>query len=185
MEKIDVTIKKVDVLPLVKHYIEELNLFSVFQRYIPKPPNCEVEPAQVLCVMLANIICAQKPLYKIEEWVSEYTDGLNRAGINASKYNDDRLGRETDRLYDADRKSMMTEISANAINVHSLETEKIHNDSTSVTFKGAYKNSEKSDGVRLTNGFNKDHRDFGIDFEKIGYTEERYRVFSKKGRHDL
>ncbi len=183
----DVTIKKVDVLPLVKHYIDALKLYPVFQKYIPKPPNCEIEPAQVLCTMLANIICAPKPLYKIEDWVSEYTDGLNEDHADASKYNDDRLGRESDRLYNADRKSMMTEVSANAIDVYSLETERIHNDSTSVTFKGAYEESDErdeSDGIRITHGFNKDHRPdckqivFGLNITEDGHVPLSYEIFN-------
>ena len=77
--------------------------------------------------------------------------------INASKYNDDRLGRCLDKLFEADRNSIMTELSGNAIRVHSLETNDVHNDSTSVTFTGEYEDVEAGD-VTLARGFNKDHR---------------------------
>lgn len=184
MEKMDVSIKKMDVLPLAKHYIDALKLYPIFQKHMPKPSNCDIEPAQVLCMMVANIVCESKPLYKVEDWASEYLDGLNEDHIIASKYNDDRLGRETDRLFNADRNSMMTEISANAIEVYSLELERIHNDSTSITFKGAYKGSDGSDGIHLTHGFNKDHRPdckqivFGLNITEDGHVPISYKIYN-------
>lgn len=151
--------KRIDMLPMVKHYISELGLYEIFKKYIPKRPNACMEPAQILCMMIVNIICAARPLYKVEEWLADYTDGMAEEGINASQYNDDRLGRSLDKLFSACRNSMMTELSANAIRVHALETDEIHNDSTSVTFTGEYENQPPST-VNLARGFNKDHRLF-------------------------
>jgi transposase len=149
--------KHIDVLPMVKHYISELGLYELFKRYIPKKPNAFMEPAQTLCMMIVNIICAPRPLYKVEDWLADYTDGMAEEGINASQYNDDRLGRDLDKLYNADRHSMMTEVSSNAIVVYSLETDDVHNDSTSVTFTGEYED-QPPETVNLARGFNKDHR---------------------------
>ncbi len=183
MEEIQVQVKKVDVMPLVKHYIEELNLYSIFQKHMPKSPNAEVEPAQVLCVLIMNILCAGKPLYQVEEWMAEYTDGITEEAINASQYNDDRLGRVTDVLYEKDRATMMTEISSNAIRVHELETNVVRNDSTSITFTGAYENQSEKETVRLTQGFNKDHRPdckqivFGLNVTDDGYVPLSYAIF--------
>jgi len=58
-------------MPLVKHYIDELNLYSIFQKHLPKTSTAGLEPAQALCMLIMNIICAGKPLYQIEEWVAE------------------------------------------------------------------------------------------------------------------
>ena len=62
-----------------------------------------------------------------------------------------------DLLFVADRASFLTELSAKAIVVHQLETETIHNDSTSVTFLGAYDAADPK-AVKITHGYNKDHR---------------------------
>ena len=51
----------------------------------------------------------------------------------------------------------MCELSSNAIDVYTLETCQVHNDSTSITFFGEYKN-EDPEAVKLKHGFNKDHR---------------------------
>jgi len=34
-----------------------------------------IKPAQVLCVMIMNIVVAAKPLYKMDEWLLDYLDG--------------------------------------------------------------------------------------------------------------
>ena len=142
MKEIVARAKKIDVLPMVKHYMDELDLFGLLQKYVPNPQNSTMEPAQVLCMMVLNIICASKPLYKVEEWLADYMDGLSEKPINAGSYNDDQLARKTDLLFNADRNSLMTELSSNAIRVHELETEQVHNDSTSITLLGEYAISE-------------------------------------------
>jgi transposase len=122
-----------------------------------KPKGCTVDPAQILSMMVANIVCASHPLYKVEQWAANYMDGLTEYSCNASIYNDDQLARKLDLLFKADRNSFMAELSSNAIDVYLLETTQIHNDSTSITFLGQYENDD-SNAVKLRHGFNKDHR---------------------------
>ena len=148
MEQINVITKKVDVFPMTKYYIDQLGVYDLFAKYVSKPNCCPVEPAQILSTLVCNIICASQPLYKIENWAANYMDGLTESGLNASDYNDDQLAKNLDRLFDADRSSLMTELSANAINVHQLETNQLHNDSTSITFAGEYRD-EDPEAVKL------------------------------------
>ena len=157
MDQMNAITKKVDVLPMVKFYMDQLGVYSLFAKYVQKPRGCHVDPAQILSIMVANIVCASQPLYKIEQWAADYMDGLTEYGLNASGYNDDQLAKNLDRLFKADRNSFMAELSANAIDAYLLEAKQIHNDSTSVTFLGEYKN-EDSEAVKLKHGFNKDHR---------------------------
>ena len=152
----DTKIKKVEILPLVKYYMEALSLSGLFEKYVPNK-GMEIAPAQVLGMMIMNILVAAKPLYRVEDWLQDYLDGVTEARCEAGKYNDDRLGRNLDRLFAADRTSFLAELSANAIHVHELETEEIHNDSTSVTLIGAYR-QEEPEAVKILHGYNKDHR---------------------------
>ena len=174
--------KQIDVLPMVKHYITELKLYEIFDRLMPQKSNEDMAPAQVLCMMVMNIICASRPLYRFSEWLSDYSDGMAEREVNASKYNDDRLGRCLDKLFETDRNSIMTELSGNAIQVHNLETHDIHNDSTSVTFTGEYEGVEAGD-VTLARGFNKDHRPdckqivFGLNITSDGNVPLSFDLF--------
>ena len=157
MDQIDVITKKVDVLPMVKYYMDQLGLYGLFAKYVPNPKRSPVDSAQILSILVANIVCASRPLYRVEQWATDYMDGLSEYGFNASIYNDDQLARKLDLLFEADRNSLMTELSSNAIAVYLLEKMQIHNDSTSITFFGQYEN-EESKAVKLKHGFNKDHR---------------------------
>lgn len=153
----NIKIKSVEILPLVKYYMDALGLARLFDRFVPNSNGAEIAPAQVLCLLVMNIMVSSKPLYRVEEWLHDYLDGVTEEPVEAAKYNDDRLGRSLDQLFAADRGSLQAALSAEAIRVHQLETNVIHNDSTSVTFLGAYETPD-AQAVTLTHGYNKDHR---------------------------
>ena len=182
MDQMNVITKKVDVLPMVKYYMDQLGVYDLFAKYVEKPKQCPVDPAQILSIMVANIVCASHPLYKVQQWATDYMDGLSEYGLNASNYNDDQLAKNLDRVFKADRNSFMAELSSNAIDVYLLETKQIHNDSTSITFLGKYEN-EDSEAVKLKHGFNKDHRPdckqivFGLNITADGNVPLSFELF--------
>ena len=51
----DAQIRNVNVYPLVKHYMEQLTLYSIFKQNIDIG-NSKVEPSEALCIMITNII---------------------------------------------------------------------------------------------------------------------------------
>jgi len=157
MNCIDSKIKLMSVKPMVNYYMDQLHLFELFAKHMPKTPKMHISPADALSMTVFNIITAPRPLYKVSEWAADYLDGIGEQPQKASKYNDDCLGRSLDRLYECDRKSLMSELTANAVKAHNLETDIIHNDSTTITFKGRYEN-QSPDGVQLLHGHNKDFR---------------------------
>ena len=67
MKQFETQFKQVDVLPMVKHYMDELDLFNLFKKYVPAAPDCLADHAESLCVLTANIICDNQPLYKVKE----------------------------------------------------------------------------------------------------------------------
>jgi transposase len=190
MEQFEARFRQIDVLPMVKHFMDELDLFSLFKKYVPAAPDCLADHAESLCVLTANIICENKPLYKVKEWLSKYSDGFVNEPIEAGLFNDDRLGRGLSALFDADRHSLMTEVSGNAIRVHKLLTNQIHNDTTSVTFIGEYKNPDP-DAVKLKYGHNKDFRPdckqivFGLNITSDGHVPLSYKLFDGNTTDDI
>ncbi|MBI9090832.1 MAG: DUF4277 domain-containing protein [Desulfobacterium sp.] len=99
---ISLATKQLGVMPMVKHYISELKLHHIFGKHIPMKPNEKLEPAQGLSMMLLNLVCASRPLYRVYEWLTDYTDGIAEKDIYAAQYNDDRLGRNLDKLFAAE-----------------------------------------------------------------------------------
>jgi len=190
MKQFETRFKQVDVLPMVKHFMDALDLFSLFKKYVPAAPDSLADHAESLCILTANIVCDNKPLYKVKEWLSNYSDGIVDEPIEANLFNDDRLARALSALFHADRHSLMTEVSSNAISVHSLLTDEIHNDSTSVTFIGNYKNPDP-DAVKLKHGHNKDFRPdckqivFGLNITSDGHVPLSYKLFDGNTNDDL
>ena len=190
MEQFETRFKQVDVLPMVKHFMDELNLFNIFTKYVSTAAGNLASPAQSLCILTANIICDNKPLYKVQEWLAKYCDGLAADPVEASLFNDDRLAKALSALFHSDRHSLMTEVSGKAIAVHKLLTSEIHNDSTTVTFIGKY-DTPDSEAVKLKHGHNKDFRPdckqivFGLNITADGHVPLSYKLFDGNTTDDV
>jgi len=175
---------------MVKHFMDALDLFSLFKKYVPAAPDSLADHAESLCILTANIVCDNKPLYKVKEWLSNYSDGIVDEPLEANLFNDDRLARALSALFHADRHSLMTELSSNSISVHKLLTDEIHNDSTTVTFIGNYKNPDP-DAVKLKHGHNKDFRPdckqlvFGLNITSDGHVPLSYKLFDGNTNDDV
>ena len=175
---------------MVKHFMDQLGLMNLFSKYVPAGMGDLADHAQGLCVLTANIICDNKPLYKVQEWLSQYSDGLGEGRVDASLFNDDRLARDLSALFRSDRHSLMTEVSSKAISVHQLLTDEIHNDSTTVTFIGKY-NTPDPEAVKLKHGHNKDFRPdckqvvFGLNITADGHVPLSYKLFDGNTTDDV
>ncbi len=190
MEQFATKFKQVDVLPLVKYFIDQLDLFELFKKYVPATSHSLADHADSLCLITANIICNNKPLYKIQEWLSRYADGFAPESADAGLFNDDRLARSLSALFKADRNSLMTELSGNAVRVHNLLTDDIHNDTTTITFKGKYECPDTGT-VKLKHGYNKDYRPdckqlvFGLNITADGHIPLSYNIYDGNMSDDL
>jgi transposase len=190
MEQFETRFKQVDVLPMVKYFMDQLDLFNIFTKYVPAKVGSLADHAQSLCILIANIICDNKPLYKVQEWLHQYSDGLVEEPVDASLFNDDRLARALSALFRSERHSQLTEISSNAISVHQLLTAQIHNDSTSVTFIGKY-DTPDPEAVKLKHGHNKDFRPdckqvvFGLNITADGNVPISYQLFDGNTADDV
>lgn len=183
MSTINSTMKQVDIVPIVQYFMKELNVHELFQEHIPCAAQAKVEPADLLCVLITNILVAASPLCHVEKWVAKYADGLTKGIKQAKSFNDDRLGWALDKLFDAKRGAMLTRLSAKAIEVHQLETNSIHNDTTTVTLKGDYEYNEASEAINFKHGHNKDFRPdckqivFGLCVTDDGHVPLHYQLF--------
>lgn len=168
-----IEVHKVGIYPLSKYYIDQLGILGIFEQYLPEIKGSSIL-SESLCVLIQNIVVSPKPLYQIQDWLKSYADGQGEFGYESNKYTDDRLGEALDELYKADRQSIMTAISSKAIKIHSLKTDVVHNDTTTITLQGKYDN-QSADGVQFKRGYNKDgHPDckqivFGLNVVADGH----------------
>jgi len=189
MNNLDSKARLLDVKPMVKYYMDQLSLHQLFEKYVPQTAKMHVAPAEALSLMVFNIINAPNPLYKVSEWATDYLDGIGEQTQEAGKYNDDCLGRNLDRLYTCNRNELMLELSASAIKAHQLDTDKIHNDSTTITFKGHYEN-QAPEAVQLRCGHNKDFRPdclqlvYGLNITDDGHVPLSFELFDGNQNDD-
>lgn len=152
-------------MPIARQYMERLGLGEILARHLPRPTRgrpCEVPPEEVLCTMIANILISRSPLYAVPEWLDGFVPELT--GLDDRRramLNDDRVGREIDRLFDADPMAVFTDVVVAAVRKFGLRLNQLHSDSTSVTVHGDYKKTadpRRRRPPKITRGFNKDHR---------------------------
>ena len=151
--------KIIGPLPVINHFMQRLHLHEIMMGRLPADDPGTV---QCLSVMIRNILVSREPLYGMAEWMGKYPAEL--LGMNGDQgMNDDRLGRSLDRLFDADRASLMTDIVVSAVREFGLSMKRFHNDSTTVALSGMYRKATGKDlrgkkTVNLTFGHSKDHR---------------------------
>ena len=90
-------------LPLINHFIERVGLHEILSRHVASDARCAVSHASALGVLLRSVIVEREPIYRQQETVHGFADGM--FGISAQEMahlGDDRLGRALDRLFDAD-----------------------------------------------------------------------------------
>ena len=152
-------------LPLVNHFIDRMGLAALLEKYVPTTdPRCRVAHAKALGVLLRSIVVEREPIYRAQETVHGFATGLfGVAGENLHSLSDDRLGRALDRLFEADRAALLTEVVLAVAKRFAVQLDQLHNDSTSIAFCGQYRDQRPSrrSGKRapaITYGYSKDHR---------------------------
>ena len=152
-------------LPLINHFLQRMGLEALLHKYVPTTDRrSAVSHAQALGVLLRSIIVEREPVYRQQETVYEFAPGL--FGIDAqamARLSDDRIGRALDKLFDADRGELLTQVVLAVGQRFAVSFDQVHNDSTSIAFCGQYR-AAKGRQLRgrsapaIVYGFSKDHR---------------------------
>jgi transposase len=157
---------RIGLLPIVDRILERLRLQDIFRAALPRADRrCRIDPATGLLVLLKNLLLSREPLYGVGEWAARHApDLLGLSAPQLAALNDDRVGRCLDRLFQNDCGSLALTVATHAVREFGVALDELHNDSTTITFHGQYKDAaqeeKRKDQTRLaiTWGFNKDHR---------------------------
>lgn len=150
-------------LPVVNRFLHQLGIDDALADHLGSADaRWRVSPAKALGVVVRNLIVDHRPLYGLGEWAAPHLPAaLGLSAEEVGGLNDDRVGRALDALFDADRGSLLSAIVLRAIHRFDIDCTQVHNDSTSITFTGAYTDRADRGGrsaARITYGYNKDHR---------------------------
>lgn len=152
-------------LPVINHFLARMRLDEIVDRHLPaNDARLRLDPAVVIGVVVRNLAVDHRPVYALGEWAQPFDPVLLGLGADdAGALNDDRVGRMLDRLFDADRASLITQVVLSAVREFAVELDQLHNDSTTVTFSGSYQTATGTvrggkATPKVTYGHNKDHR---------------------------
>jgi transposase len=154
------------LLPILNRRLGRLRLEQFLRDYLPpEDRRSRLAPAQTLMLLLKNLLLAREPLYGVAPWAARYDpEALGLTPKQIAMLNDDRFARALDQLFRSDCSSLALAVATAAVKEFQVELDELHNDSTTVTFTGAYAEAAQESRRRgqtrlaITWGHNKDHR---------------------------
>ncbi len=157
--------QRLGALPVINFFLTRIGMAEHLDASLPAgDARLRLAPAAVVAVLVRNIVAGHRPVYALGEWAGRYDPAVLGLGPGqAELLNDDRVGRTLDRLFDADRASLITRTVLGVVREFSIATEQLHNDSTTVTMSGNYPGADgRERGGKPTpaivHGHNKDFR---------------------------
>jgi hypothetical protein len=157
---------QVGALPILNHFLRRMKLDDTLRDLLgPGDPRDKLSTSTSLLILLRNLLVAREPVYGVGEWAARYApDGLGLRPSQIPLLNDDRMGRGLLRLFRIDSGNLALVVAAGVVHEFAIDLERLHNDSTTITFCGAYPDAatEKhflgQPTFAITFGHNKDHR---------------------------
>lgn len=157
---------EVGALPIINHILRRMRLPEMLKEFLPaSDARTELPAYRTLLVLLRNILLAREPIYGLGQWASRFgPDLLDLYPHEVERLNDDRAGRALVQMFDALASEFTVTVVRQVIDEFHINMDELHNDSTSVSFYGAYDLADEERQVHghptvaITYGHSKDHR---------------------------
>ena len=165
----------VGALPLLNHILDRMGLEDLLEEHLPPDdPRTELPTSQAILVLVRNVLLSREPIYGVGEWAARFAPDLFDLWENeVPLLSDDRLGHSLVVAFLGVVPQVVLALTKNVRVGFKLGLNELHNDSTTVTFYGAY-TAAAEEGQRggrqtpaITWGHNKDHRP---DLKQLLYT---------------
>ena len=164
-EPFELQSRRLGALPVIDRFLGRMGVGSLLDRHLPAgDARVSLAAATVIGVLIRNLCLEREPLYGLADWAAGFEPGLT--GLQpgqAGLLNDDRVGRALDQLFDADRATLLCELTLHAIGEFAVDCSQLHNDSTSIALHGDYASADghlrggkPTPAAKL--GHSKDHR---------------------------
>jgi len=145
--------------PVIQPFFERLRLRTFFQEALGGPDGrLPVPHVDTALLLVRNFTLSRHPLYGVPDWVCRFDPAqLELEPRQLEFLNDDRLGRTLDKLFEVDLRTFMTRLVVHMVQEFNLDLQRMHNDSTSITFTGVYRPKRpRKDGrrhLKIVRGF--------------------------------
>ncbi|UFP92717.1 IS1634 family transposase [Gloeobacter morelensis] len=164
----EIQVQNLDHLGIVAGIIDSIGLVEEVNQLLGTHPQEHVSCGQVLKGLILNglgFVCA--PLYLFEQFfVGKATEHLIGPGVQPEHFNDDRLGRVLDKLYEEGTTKVFVHLALKAARQFGIKTGSVHLDSTSFHVDGEYiprgrlapRAEDEPQPIVITHGYSRDHR---------------------------
>jgi transposase len=156
----------IGALPIINQLLDRIELQRFLDQHLPPDGRRMAVPtSRCLLLLLRNILLSREPIYGLGEWAERFAPellGLSKTDLE--HLNDDRVGRSLDRLFQANVPELLLAVVRHVVREFDVSLDELHNDSTTVSFYGAYEDASKEEqrGQRtrlaVTFGHSKAHR---------------------------
>lgn len=156
--------ENIGCIPLLMAYFNRLQIKAIIDQALPVAPQAHVSHGDCVIALLLAMFLREHRLYQVDERLRDVDLAglLQKEGISASQFNDQRLGWTLDALYGNTAKLYASVIFL-AIRTFGLKIKRFHADFTSIVMYGAYPDTGGtaqllSPPPTPARGFSKDHR---------------------------
>lgn len=153
-------------LPIVSGIYDQLKVSEKINAVVKwDKEKCKLSPGQAVKALILNILSGYDPLYMISEFYKDKdVEKLLGQNINYTDINEFAMGRNLDKIYDADAKKVYSNVVLTALQLEKIDVKAIHWDTTSKSFSGDYERiipkiqDDKKAPINITFGHSKDYR---------------------------
>jgi transposase len=156
----NVQTQAVGFAPILRYYFDQCGIAKIIDEHIELDPRRKIlTHGQAAVAMITAILFQVMQLYRICKFASEKTVlKVLLPHIEADQYFDDRLADTLDALFGYGIGDLDMLITANMIDVFNIESQRCHNDTTSVSMYGDADNNKTEQSIQITYGHSKKHR---------------------------
>jgi transposase len=131
---------EVGALPLLNQIVARMQLHRLLSEHLPRDDSrTELSTVTTLLVLFANLLMAREPVYGVGEWAALFPpDLLGLRTQDLARLHDDRLGRCLDRMFEGIGPTLIMAVVRHVIREFAVGLDELHNDSTTISFYGAY-----------------------------------------------
>ena len=156
----NVQTQAVGFAPILRYYFDQCGIAKIIDDHVELDPRRKIlTHGQAAVAMITAILFQVMQLYRICKFASEKTVlKVLLPHIEAEQYFDDRLADTLDALFGYGIGDLDMLITANMIDVFNIESQRCHNDTTSVSMYGDADNNKTEQSIQITYGHSKKHR---------------------------
>lgn len=154
----------VGAIPLLLTYLERLQIKKIIDEKLPTGPQAPLTHGDCVIALLVALFLGEHRLYRVDERLRDIDLSalLNKKGIHAKLFNDQRLGWTLEELY-GNTARLYADIVFLAIRIFDLKMKRFHGDFTTTVLYGVYPDWPGTSILRgpppkPAQGYSKDHR---------------------------